>query len=118
MIAIAPRFIYLDHLIDHDVHRVATRREELYHLLQYLPRSPPVNSGENDKSGMQFNSAKQLSEIPRISGDDDTVLGNTALNYRVIAFTAPSNIQRMDRLMCPRFIQTTRQGWRQALIDE
>jgi hypothetical protein len=61
---------------------------------------------------MNLRATDQAAKVPRIFGDYHPILCDTPLEDAVVGFTAPTNVQRMDRIVVACRVEPRCQLWR------
>jgi len=109
--------VKIEIVVDHGVHRTATRLKERKRRRNQGPSVRAARLRERDQAGMNGFAAEKGFEVADILGDDDAILGETGLLDRMIELTAPAYMQRMDRVMA-KFNEVEGKFWREAFVDK
>ena len=67
---------------------------------------------------MNLDAADQATKVPRIFGNDHPILSDTPLKDAMVRLTAPTDMQRMDRIVKAGCVEAGGELWRQAFVNE
>lgn len=105
-------FVHLGDLVDHDVLRVAMRRDVRQHRKEQLIGPFAADIRQNDQARVDFLGGYERSKIPRIFGHHDEVALDALPQDDVVGLTKATEVDCVNGVVLAVLAQPMRQGRR------
>ena len=109
---------YLEHVVDHDVHRLAAFRKKVNGLAQQLLRTCATHARQHNEAGVDGLRGDQCAKVAGVFRDENEIVVDAALQNITVWHARAAKVARVHGDVISFGVESLGNGGREALVEK